>query len=91
MQLSMSTASLGPAPISNMHETAPSRNGHGFRFQGRKPLACETCYKRKVKCEFDESAGTCIQCMRRNLHCKVSKGDKHKRYRLIQLSEDGVD
>ncbi|EAA62401.1 hypothetical protein AN5220.2 [Aspergillus nidulans FGSC A4] len=61
-----------------MHETAPSRNGHGFRFQGRKPLACETCYKRKVKCEFDESAGSCIQCMRRNLHCKVSKGNKHK-------------
>ncbi|KAL4761526.1 transcription factor domain-containing protein [Aspergillus foveolatus] len=88
MQLSMSTASLGPAPISNMHETAPSRNGHGFRFQGRKPLACETCYKRKVKCEFDESTGTCIQCMRRNLHCKVSKGDKHKRSRYVKSLEE---
>ncbi|KAL4746612.1 hypothetical protein BDW72DRAFT_30929 [Aspergillus terricola var. indicus] len=88
MQLSMSTASLGLALIPKMHETAPSRNGHGFRFQGRKPLACETCYKRKVKCEFDESAGTCIQCMRRNLHCKVSKGDKHKRSRYVKSLEE---
>ncbi|KAL4990278.1 fungal-specific transcription factor domain-containing protein [Aspergillus falconensis] len=88
MQISMLAASSRPAQMTGMHETAPFGNGHGSRFQRRKPLACETCYKRKIKCEFDESAGTCIQCMRRNLTCKVSKGNKHKRTRYVKSLEE---
>ncbi|KAL6230423.1 hypothetical protein BDW75DRAFT_222787 [Aspergillus navahoensis] len=88
MQISMPAASSRSGQMPGMHETAPFGNGHGTRFQRRKPLACEACYKRKVKCEFDESAGACIQCMRRNLACKVSKGDKHKRSRYVKSLEE---
>ncbi|KAL4998205.1 fungal-specific transcription factor domain-containing protein [Aspergillus recurvatus] len=88
MQITMPAASSRPAKVTGMHETAPFGNGHGSRFQRRKPLACEACYKRKIKCEFDESAETCIQCMRRNLTCKVSKNDKHKRSRYVKSLEE---
>lgn len=42
------------------------------------------CYKRKIKCEFDDSSQTCTQCIRRNLNCKALPGkgkrDSNKRY-----------
>ncbi|KAL4973906.1 fungal-specific transcription factor domain-containing protein [Aspergillus desertorum] len=88
MQISMPAASSRPTRMPGMHETAPFENGHGSRFQRCKPLACETCYKRKIKCEFDESAGTCIQCMHRKLPCEVSEGNKHKRSRYVKSLEE---
>ncbi|RDW69031.1 transcription factor domain-containing protein [Aspergillus mulundensis] len=47
------------------------------------------CHKKKIKCEFDESAGTCMQCMRRNQNCKIlSGGEKHKRSRYVRGLEE---
>ncbi|KKK26598.1 hypothetical protein ARAM_003843 [Aspergillus rambellii] len=58
----------------------------------RKPLACEACYKRKIKCEVEGSSGTCIQCMRRNITCKIAsrkgKRDNLKRSRYVRSLEE---
>ncbi|KAL4918969.1 fungal-specific transcription factor domain-containing protein [Aspergillus aurantiobrunneus] len=97
MQHSVPDASVMPVrrmqdnqPV--IHEIAKSGESYESRFRRRKPLACEMCYKRKIKCEFDDSNGTCIQCMRRNLNCKALSGkvkrDNHKRSRYVKTLED---
>ncbi|KAL4784539.1 fungal-specific transcription factor domain-containing protein [Aspergillus varians] len=96
MQHSMPDASVMPVwkmqatqPV--IHETARSGDSHDPRFRRRKPLACEMCYKRKTKCEFDDSNETCIQCTRRNLNCKALPGKKrenHKRSRYVKNLEE---
>ncbi|RAQ52896.1 Zn(II)2Cys6 transcription factor [Aspergillus flavus] len=61
-------------------------NGPGLANRRRNPLACEMCYKKKVKCEVEGSDTACIQCMRRNITCKFTtrkeKRDNLKRYRM---------
>ncbi|KAI9376711.1 fungal-specific transcription factor domain-containing protein [Aspergillus egyptiacus] len=74
------------------HGDAKSGNSHDFRISRRKPLACELCYKRKIKCEFEGSNETCVQCMRRNLSCKTTSPagtrDDHKRSRYVKSLEE---
>ncbi|KAL2822723.1 fungal-specific transcription factor domain-containing protein [Aspergillus cavernicola] len=75
-----------------IHGNARSSISHDSRSRRRKPLACEMCYRRKIKCEFEDSSEACIQCMRRNLSCKTvsSKGtkDNHKRSRYVKSLEE---
>ncbi|KAL4905402.1 fungal-specific transcription factor domain-containing protein [Aspergillus multicolor] len=88
MQSSGPTASPRPAQMPGIRGNAKSGNSQYSRLR-RKPVACEMCYKRKIKCEFDESAGTCMQCIRRNLNCKIlSGGEKHKRSRYVRGLEE---
>ncbi|KAL3466450.1 fungal-specific transcription factor domain-containing protein [Aspergillus heterothallicus] len=58
-----------------IHENAKPNNNRDSRPRQRKTLPCESCYKRKIKCEFSASAHTCFQCMRRNLSCKPITGN----------------
>ncbi|KAL2813569.1 fungal-specific transcription factor domain-containing protein [Aspergillus granulosus] len=61
-----------------IHENAKSSNSRDSRTRRLRSLPCETCYKRKIKCEFIDSNHTCIQCMHRTLSCRpiTSKGGR---------------
>ncbi|KAE8136243.1 fungal-specific transcription factor domain-containing protein [Aspergillus pseudotamarii] len=67
-------------------------NGHGLANRRRNPLACEMCYKKKVKCEVEGSDTACIQCMRRNITCKFTtrkeKRDNLKRTNYVKNLEE---
>ncbi|KAE8410877.1 fungal-specific transcription factor domain-containing protein [Aspergillus pseudocaelatus] len=67
-------------------------NGHGLANRRRNPLACEMCYKKKVKCEVEGSNTACIQCMRRNITCKFTtrkeKRDNLKRTNYVKSLEE---
>ncbi|KAE8149381.1 fungal-specific transcription factor domain-containing protein [Aspergillus avenaceus] len=55
----------------------------------RNPLACEMCYKRKIKCEIEESSSTCLQCMRRNITCKfTTRREKRENLKRIHYVKD---
>ncbi|KAJ0423978.1 fungal-specific transcription factor domain-containing protein [Aspergillus carlsbadensis] len=77
---------------SAIQENAKSSNSHDPRARRRKPLPCETCYKKKIKCEFNESKHTCTQCMRRSLNCKPVSGkgtrDGSRRSRYVRSLEE---
>ncbi|KAL4793182.1 fungal-specific transcription factor domain-containing protein [Aspergillus venezuelensis] len=99
MQHSASGASVMPArrimqeSHSTIFDNSRSGNGpHGSRLRRRKTLACETCYQRKIKCEFEPSSDACIQCMRRNLNCRTIQGqgsrDSQRRSRYVKTLEE---
>ncbi|KAL3446540.1 fungal-specific transcription factor domain-containing protein [Aspergillus insuetus] len=73
-------------------ENAKPNNSRDSRARQRKSLPCETCYKKKIKCEFNESKHTCTQCMRRSLNCKpiLGKGmrDGSRRSRYVRSLEE---
>ncbi|KAL4885843.1 fungal-specific transcription factor domain-containing protein [Aspergillus karnatakaensis] len=75
-----------------VHDNARSGKSHDSRLRRRKPLACEACYRRKIKCEYESSHDTCIQCMRRNLNCKTISGnektDSSKRSHYVKTLEE---
>lgn len=52
--------------------------------------ACESCYKKKIKCEVEGSHTTCVQCMRRNIRCKfiTRKEKKENLKRYVTTSKD---
>ncbi|KAE8399473.1 fungal-specific transcription factor domain-containing protein [Aspergillus pseudonomiae] len=67
-------------------------NGHSLANRRRNLLACEMCYKKKVKCEVEGSDTACIQCMRRNIACKFTtrkeKRDSLKRTNYVRTLEE---
>ncbi|TQB72697.1 hypothetical protein MPDQ_006562 [Monascus purpureus] len=58
-------------------------------------MACEMCYRRKIKCEFEGSNPVCAQCRRRNTKCvfdrKNTKRDSLKRKQYIRSLEERVE
>ncbi|KAF5860242.1 hypothetical protein ETB97_001776 [Aspergillus alliaceus] len=67
-------------------------SGHGHAHRRRNPLACEMCYKKKVKCEIEGSNTACIQCMRRSITCKFTtrkeKRENLKRTNYVKSLEE---
>ncbi|KAI9924643.1 hypothetical protein MW887_006917 [Aspergillus wentii] len=59
-------------------KNARSDNGYDAMPQRRNPLACEMCYKKKIKCEVEGSNPACIQCLRRNVRCKFTTRKEKK-------------
>ncbi|RAH77307.1 hypothetical protein BO86DRAFT_383092 [Aspergillus japonicus CBS 114.51] len=68
--------------------------GQDLDSRRRNPLACESCYKRKIKCEVEGSNNACIQCMRRNIPCKFTtrkeKRESLKRTQYVRTLEERV-
>ncbi|KAF9884810.1 hypothetical protein FE257_001226 [Aspergillus nanangensis] len=77
------------SPIRN--PTRPS-SSHDSMSRKRIPLACEACYKKKIKCEVDGSHTACIPCIRRDITCKFpsrrEKRDNLKRTHYVKNLED---
>ncbi|GCB17746.1 uncharacterized transcriptional regulatory protein PB24D3.01 [Aspergillus awamori] len=73
---------------------AGTHSGQDLRIRRRNPLACEACYKKKVKCETEGSGTTCIQCLRRNTTCKFTtrkeKREDLKRAHYVRTLENRV-
>ncbi|KAL2850032.1 fungal-specific transcription factor domain-containing protein [Aspergillus pseudodeflectus] len=73
-------------------ENAKPSNSRDPRTRRRKSMPCETCYKKKIKCEFNESKHTCTPCMRRSLKCKPISGkgtrDGPRRSRYVRNLEE---
>ncbi|RAL11334.1 transcription factor domain-containing protein [Aspergillus homomorphus CBS 101889] len=71
-----------------------SSSAQDLNSRRRNPLACETCYKRKIKCEVEGSDTTCIQCKRRNVTCKFTtrkeKRETLKRTQYVRTLEERV-
>ncbi|PYH49051.1 transcription factor domain-containing protein [Aspergillus saccharolyticus JOP 1030-1] len=69
-------------------------SGQDLDSRRRNPLACETCYKRKIKCEVEGSNTACIQCIRRNITCKFTtrkeKREALKRTQYVRTLEERV-
>ncbi|PWY79896.1 C6 transcription factor [Aspergillus eucalypticola CBS 122712] len=77
-----------------IHKGAGTHSDQDRRSRRRNPLACEACYKKKVKCETEGSGATCIQCLRRNTTCKFTtrkeKRDDLKRAHYVRTLENRV-
>ncbi|KAL4891775.1 fungal-specific transcription factor domain-containing protein [Aspergillus ambiguus] len=58
----------------------------------RTPLACEACYKKKIKCDVEGVNTACVQCMRRNITCRFpsrrEKRETLKRTHYVKNLED---
>ncbi|PWY78530.1 hypothetical protein BO94DRAFT_180223 [Aspergillus sclerotioniger CBS 115572] len=75
-------------------QKSAASNGHDLGIRRRNPLACEACYKKKIRCEVEGSNATCIQCLRRNTACKFTsrkeKREDLKRTHYVRTLENRV-
>ncbi|EAU35473.1 conserved hypothetical protein [Aspergillus terreus NIH2624] len=75
-----------------MQHAALGPRGNYSTTKKRMPLACEACYRKKIKCEFEGANTTCIHCMRRNTTCRFSsrkeKREALKRTHYVKNLED---
>ncbi|KAE8378934.1 fungal-specific transcription factor domain-containing protein [Aspergillus bertholletiae] len=88
----MQTPARDAGIMASWGQSIPLTHGHGLANRRRNPLACEMCYKKKIKCEVEGSNTACIQCMRRNIACKFTtrkeKRENLKRSNYVKSLED---
>ncbi|PLN84559.1 hypothetical protein BDW42DRAFT_162219 [Aspergillus taichungensis] len=78
--------------VSGSHPTPGTQSDLAYQSRRRNQLACESCYKKKIKCEVDGSNAACVQCMRRNIRCKFTsrrekRGDLKRTHYVKSLEE----
>ncbi|OGM40483.1 Zn(II)2Cys6 transcription factor [Aspergillus bombycis] len=61
-------------------------NGHSLASRRRNPLACEMCYKKKVKCEVEGSDAACIQFPSRTNYVRTLEERLRKTESLLRAA-----